>query len=128
MNEPDPIGTDARRAERERRLGPDACCVRCGFTEPAGLVRKGPGLFEKHHVVGRANDPSFTQTLCIRCHRVATAKYQDYGVDMGPSANTVERTTACLRGLGAALQEMSQACFRWADKLAHAEQQNSEKS
>jgi hypothetical protein len=66
--EMNPIQNDARRARRERRLGPDATCVHCGVTTPVALLFTRCRIVEGHHPAGEANDPTVIAPHCLNCH------------------------------------------------------------
>ncbi len=114
--EQDPIGNDARNARRERRLGADARCFLCGFAKPAAIFTAHRKVLEKHHVVGRANDPELTVILCLNCHAVMTEEYRAHGVSMRPG-DILERVIAILRACSAFLPAVGDTCFRLATEL-----------
>jgi len=85
---------ESRRAQRERRLGPNARCKTCGEADSAALVTRdlcygcktvaaGGSGFELHHPAGKANDP-FTVRIPANDHRVLS----DWQVDVPPQTQT----------------------------------------
>lgn len=117
MTEQDPIGNDARRAKRDRRLGPHKICVLCGYASLEGL-RSVPGhLLEAHHVVGRANDAGLTVLLCRNCHAEITEENQAHGVSMAPPVSTPARVVASLTALAIFLPALGRFCARLAEEL-----------
>lgn len=117
MLERDPIGNDARRAKRERTLGPDSMCLLCGYARPDGLRSVPRRLLEAHHVLGRANDAALTVLLCRNCHAEITEENQTHGVSMRPPVSTPARVVASLRALAILFRALSHSCARLADAL-----------
>ncbi len=84
-----PKGRQAiRSTNRREKLGPDAECVRCGYTDPAALqfvilcyeclaFVQGRSTVEDHHVLGQANDPS-TIGVPANPHRSLSDRMQDW--------------------------------------------------
>jgi hypothetical protein len=115
----DPIGEDARRARRERRLGPEAACVICGETDPAVLLRVGRSLLDQHHLGGKVNDPELTVVVCRNHHAVLTEAGRVSGIELDRRAerSSLERLEAVLRGLADLFALLVQALRGWADEL-----------
>ena len=111
--EQDPIGNDARDAIRQRRLGVDAECLLCGYTEPEGLIKVHQSLLEKHHIAGRANDAQLTAWLCRNCHAEVTESYRKEGVPLNASRSVPARVLGGLKGLGIFSIDVGRACRRW---------------
>ena len=118
MLERNPIGNDARRAKRERTLGPDSVCLLCGYSRPEGL-RSVPRrrLLEAHHVLGRANDAAFTVLLCRNCHAEITEEYHAHGVSMAPPVSTPACVVASLKAQGIFIEALSHSRTRLAAEL-----------
>lgn len=115
--ERNPIGNDARKARRARRLGPDAACVKCGVKTPEALTVVERTMLEEHHVAGRANDDALTVTLCLNCHRIATEGQNVAGVDFGPRETVLERLAAVLLAVGVFLCQLGEWLQEWARRL-----------
>ena len=71
----EPIRTDARGAERARRVGERACAV-CGETNPFAFAVDRP-ILELHHIFGEANDAASVVALCLTHHALAS-ELQDH--------------------------------------------------
>lgn len=115
-----------RRAKQERRVGDDAVCVLCGYAEPEGLRRVPMGqltktvrsVIEEHHVVGRANDPTLTVPLCLRCHAESTEQLRRVEASMQPPRTLLDRLIAILRALAAFFMTLGKQFLNWASELA----------
>lgn len=118
MKEHDPIRNDARRANRQRRLGDDACCLNCGEAQMVTLVPTAKSLLEAHHVVGKANDAELTVPLCRNCHAKLTESLRETGASMAPPKTLLDRLVAVLRALAAFFRMLGEKCSEWAEKLA----------
>lgn len=130
--ERDPIGSDARRASRARKLGPDAVCVLCGDVDPALLLDISVAkvkaeldavyprlsrLFEMDHVVGRAHDPNLTLALCRNCHwKIGLLRMAGH-VSMRPAPTSIERNLMILRAFEVLFPKLGTACSRMAGEL-----------
>ena len=125
MLERDPIGNDARRAKRERTLGPDSVCLLCGYSRPEGLRFVPRRLLEAHHVLGRANDAAFTVLLCRNCHAEITDENYGHRVSMAPPVSAPARVVASLRALAVFLPALSHCCARLAAELEQWRAENS---
>jgi hypothetical protein len=90
---PDPIANDARKARRERRLGPDAICLTCAETDLRTLI------FDDHHIAGRANG-DVTARVCRNCHARAHEDLRDAGVNLAPPVTILDRVVAVLLAVG----------------------------
>lgn len=116
-----PIGNDARRATRERRLGPDAACCVCG-EENIDVLRKGSrsmlSMLDLHHFAGRAND-DLTVILCLNDHALQTAAMSDLGVSLRRSNDrtVLERLQAVLAGLATFLSAVAERLRTYAREL-----------
>lgn len=121
MYDHDPIQTEARRARRRARLGPNPRCLLCGYGEPEALtvadgeVRRW--VLEEHHVAGRKNDPDLTVLLCLNCHRVITEACRRAGVQLNPPATLLHRVIALLRGIAAFLPDLAERCHEVAQMI-----------
>jgi hypothetical protein len=113
-----PIGNDARRAVRERRVAGQACAV-CGEVDPETLVAIGRTLLEFHHVAGEANDPDVGLWLCRNCHAISSARQRDVGVDLrrDERRHVLERLEAALRSIASFLELLAGQFYRFADDL-----------
>jgi hypothetical protein len=118
--EPDPIGTDLRRARRARKLSKDAACVICGQDDPEVLRRARRSLLEQHHLGGEANDAKLTVFLCLNHHRIQTARQATTGIELDrePDRTHVERLVSVLRGLALFFDSLAAALMAWAETLA----------
>ena len=114
-----PIQNDARRARRQRKLGTDAACLRCGTTTPEVLLRANRSLLDDHHVVGRAHDVALTVPLCRNCHAILTEGQLAHGVDLrhGQERTAPEMVAAILDALAAFFYALAEAASRWAGQL-----------
>lgn len=124
MIEPDPIGTDARHAERLRRLGPGPyICLFCGIEDPVVLIRKTLGwlevrvprsLLEDHHVLCRNHDPNLTVLLCRNCHFMVTEGYLRAGISMQYEPDPRKRVALMLETLAAFFEMLAATLRQWA--------------
>jgi hypothetical protein len=119
-SEPDPIGTDLRRARRARKLAKDAACVICGQDDPEVLRRTNRTLLEQHHLAGEANDAKLTVSLCLNCHRIQTALQPTMGIELqeDPRRTDIERLVSVLRGLALFFETVASALMAWAETIA----------
>jgi hypothetical protein len=98
VSRPDPIGNAVRKARLERRLGPNAVCVLCGFADLAALVLVHRTFLEKHHVFAVAHVPGATVPLCRNCHAIQTERMRDAGIPLTDNdRSTLEVLEAVLR-------------------------------
>jgi hypothetical protein len=111
--EHDPIANDARKARRQRRLGPDVACVLCSTTTPEVLVLINRSVLEAHHVAGVANDAALTVPVCRNCHALLSADQLSRGA---PLAHAARRTLP--EQVAAVLSELAAFCYRLGDRLA----------
>jgi hypothetical protein len=116
--DPNPIRTDARRARRERTLGPGAACALCGYANPDGLLRVKCSLLEAHHVCARANDPELTVVLCRNCHAEVTEGQRAAGVSFGAPPTVLHQFVAALASLAVFLLDLGQRLAAWSEALA----------
>ena len=111
MRDQNPIRSARRKTARKERLGPNACCLFCGYAcleslttvsrkwlqergIPDSLIDR---LLEEHHVYGYAHDPDLTVTLCLNCHREITEGLAREGVSMRPEKNPSKRIALQLK-------------------------------
>ena len=117
MIDKDPIRTDARREARNGRLGANPVCVLCPERRVDALIPIARGFLQQHHVSMKANDRRLVIPLCLNCHAVLTEKYRTAGIPFTAPETVLHRVIACLRGVGAFLPDLGQACRSWADQL-----------
>ena len=117
MPEKNPIQNDARRKAREKALGPNARCLRCGESQWETLVPVRKTLLEAHHIVGKANDATLTVALCRNCHAIQTERLRQSGVSMDAPTSPVERYAATLRGLAVLFTDLAPRLHAMADEL-----------
>jgi len=126
--EHDPIGTDARHAERLRRLGPGPhICLFCGIDDPRGILIPKPlswlkarvprSVLEDHHVLCRNHDPNFVVLLCILCHFKVTQGYLQAGIDMRYEPNPQKRVAFMLKALAVFFEMLAETLRQWAALL-----------
>jgi hypothetical protein len=90
------LGRAARRAKRQPKLGHDAVCAHCGWSEPSALIRCDDGTVlcyeclqratgkqpvEAHHHLGRAVDPT-TVNVPGNLHRDLSDRQYDWPAEM----------------------------------------------
>ena len=127
MIEHDPIGTDAREAERLRRLGPPPhVCMFCGLDDPQCLIAKTVGwlkarvprsVLEAHHVFLEALDSNFTVLLCVLCHFKVTQGYTRAGIQFGPEPDPSKRVKLMLKALSVFLGMLADVVWQWSELL-----------
>jgi hypothetical protein len=117
MKQPDPIRTAARRAKRERAIGPDAACCICGQAQPEALKHIRRSLLERHHVVGNANDNSLTAVVCLTHHAILTERLERRGVSMGEPRDLLQMLVMIFRALADFFHLLADALLRWADDV-----------
>jgi hypothetical protein len=101
---------DVRRAQRQRRFGPNARCTTCGESDPIALVRSdlcyscharqaGKSDVELHHVAGRHNS-DFTVSLPANEHRLASDYQNDWPERTlrNPDSSPLLHASAWIRG------------------------------
>ncbi len=115
--EHDPIQNDARRARRERTLGPDAACILCGTTTPEALLRVNRSLLEAHHVVTQAHDDALTLPVCRNCHALLTEGQHLHGVIFQQRSTIPERIAVILTALSAFFHTLGDTLATWAASL-----------
>ncbi len=85
------VNRAARKAQRQRQFGAQALCARCGWDQLDALSRlgneilcyeclcieKGKATVERHHILGRANDPQ-TVGIPANLHRALSDGQQDW--------------------------------------------------
>lgn len=123
MKDKDPIATDVRRRRRQRRLGTDhPTCDLCGYSGLEALTPVTSGWLkahgiERHHVVGKNNDPNLVVSLCLNCHRTATEGLARAGVSMRSESDPIARVAQMLDALAAFFEMLVDALRRWAELL-----------
>lgn len=115
--EHDPIQNDARRARRERALGPNAACALCGVTSPESLIRVNRSLLEAHHVVTQAHDDALTLPVCRNCHALLTEAQLRHAVTFQQCPTIPERIAAILTALSAFFHTLGDTFAAWAASL-----------
>jgi hypothetical protein len=101
---------DMRRAQRQRRFGPDARCAICGESDPIALVRSdlcyecqarqaGKPDIEQHHVAGKQNS-DVTVPLLANEHRLASDMQQDWPQRTlrNPDSSPLLKASGSIRG------------------------------
>ena len=117
MSQPDPIGNEVRRVRRERRLGPNAVCVLCGFADPRALVRLQRSFVELHHPLAVAHGPGATVPLCRNCHAIETERMRDAAIPLnGDELSTPEVLSAVLRADAVFLRAQADAFEGFAER------------
>ena len=116
---PDPIKSDARRARRERRFGPDAACARCGVSTPETLVAARRTILEAHHACGRANDDALTVPVCRNCHAILTEGQRAAGADFARPPTVLHQIAAALASFFAFLHDLCERGMAWAGALSN---------
>lgn len=114
-----PMATAARQAQRERRFGTDAACVRCGIATPETLVPLKRRFLEDHHACGRANDGTLTVPVCRNCHAILTERQQAAGVTFEMPATILHQVAAALASLFAFLFDLCERGIAWAHALSN---------
>jgi len=100
----DPVRTAVRRQRRRRFAHPTDCCAWCDIRQPDVLKRVSRSLLEEHHVVGFANDPDDTVTLCRNCHWLASIAQQDDAVPLRPPTSMHALALASIAGCASYLK------------------------
>ena len=128
MKEHDPIATDARHAERLRKLGPGPhCCLFCSVSDPVALIpktlrwlkRRVPrSVLEKHHVLSKNHDPTFIVLLCRNHHAAVTEAYLQAGVELHLETDPKKRIVLMLRAEAVFLRQLADRNCQWADDLS----------
>ncbi len=111
--EHDPIGRDARRKARQRKVGQGEACATCHEKDPRALVRVGNRVLcyeclaaeqdrsptEDHHPAGAANSPCTVGTPG-NDHRVLNDDQHDWPPETlrNPDGSPLLKAAACLRG------------------------------
>lgn len=110
-----PAKAQLRREKLNDRLSENPGCSCCGHSAPEALVSVRLAWLEKHHVVGKANDPEFPVEICRNCHAVVTARALDVGASMNPPDTVLDLFVAIMRGLGSFLKFAGEKMLEWAD-------------
>jgi hypothetical protein len=131
VNEADPIGNDARRSERLRKLGRGPhICLFCGLADPECLIRVLSGwlvprvprsVLEKHHVFLRDLDPDSIVLLCVLCHFKVSRWYVKAGIDFGPEPDPRRRVALMLKALSVFLEILANVVWQWSELLLKGE-------
>jgi hypothetical protein len=129
----DPIAACTRKAIAARRVGVGKQCA-CGEKRPEALIagttpivcasckrkREGKTIMDKHHVFGRANDPTTIQ-VPVNDHRAELSVAQhDWPKNtlQNPDGSPLLRAAACIRGFVDTVLYLIQKGLRWvADML-----------
>jgi hypothetical protein len=112
------LQTELRRMNRLRELGDDPSCI-CGEKNPEALTRCKRSLLENHHIAGSANDSKMTIVLCLTCHRKATEKQRQCGVQLcHQPRNLLERLVEVLKGLASFFLLANEILLDWAEQLS----------
>lgn len=117
MTSSTPMKTAARQAARDRRLGPEAACMRCGIANRGTLLPVSRTLLEAHHVFERANDETLTVPLCRNCHAILTEGQRSAGLDFEAPPTLLHQLSAILTGLFLFLREVAERGLLWVDGL-----------
>jgi hypothetical protein len=96
-------GSRARRARKQRRLGPDARCAMCNERNPDSLTTIDRTILEAHHIAGIEHDVKATVILCLNHHAQVTAKQVDAGMSFSKAESLLEKAVAILKSLAALL-------------------------
>lgn len=80
-----------RRAKRrtDSETGLSRRCLACGFVAPSEL--DDAGLFDLHHVAGRAHHSGHVVVLCKNCHAKASEAQRAFKADLTPQAQRDDR-------------------------------------
>lgn len=111
----DVVGEAVRDQGRRERLGEEAACAICGFSDRRALVPADVHVVEKDHVYGRQRDPVTTIALCRNHHAVLTESRRDAGVPMKPGPDALEESAMMTRSLGLALKQLGESQLAKAD-------------
>lgn len=111
----DPVGEAVRDQRRRERLGEEAACVICGFSNLRALVPADVHVVEQDHVYGRQRDPVTTIALCRNHHAILTESRRDAGVPMQPGPDALEESAMISRSLGLALKRLGESQLAKAD-------------
>jgi hypothetical protein len=114
---PNPIRSDARKAQRGRTLGPNAACILCGYRNPDALLRVRRSLLENHHVCAKANDAELTVVLCRNCHGEVTEGQRITGVSFEAPPSLLHQFMAALASLAVFLLDLGNRMLIWAGAL-----------
>ena len=113
--EDNPVKNQLRREMRDDRLGENAACITCGCFAPEALIAVSGTWLEKHHVVGKANDPNLIACVCRTCHAILTSRAQDVGASMKSPDTVLHQFVAIMRGLGSFFIFVGETMLRWAE-------------
>jgi hypothetical protein len=128
MKENNPIATDARHAERLRKLGPGPhICLFCGLADPLALIPKSfrwlknrvhRTVLESHHVLSRNHDETLTVLLCVLCHFMVTEGYLQAGIELHRESDPQRRIALMLRAQATFLRQLAERNCQWAALLS----------
>jgi hypothetical protein len=129
INDKHPLATDARHAERIRKLGPGPhICMFCGIADPLLLIAKPfrwlearvpRSVLELHHVLGVNHDKTFTVFLCVLCHFSVSEGYLQAGIQLQAERDPKKRVKAMLRAEATFLRQLAERNCRWAGILTN---------
>jgi hypothetical protein len=129
ISDKNPLATDARHAERIRKLGPGPhICMFCGIADPLLLIAKPfhwlegrvpRSVLELHHVLGRNHDKNLTVLLCVLCHFSVSEGYLQAGIELQTEPNPDKRIKLMLRAEATFLRQLAERNCRWAAILTN---------
>jgi hypothetical protein len=124
-----PVKTVIRKVRRDERLGEGPrVCMLCGYAEPISLIPVNSAwldsnkdslphsLFEKDHIVGRKNDPTFVAAICRNCHAEVTELRRQAGISMLFEPDQAKREVLRLEALALFHAQTAEALRRWASE------------
>jgi hypothetical protein len=91
------IDSAAREAGRLREFGQTPRCAICEYSGRTAFIRVRRVLLQEHHINGRANDPTTTVLLCLRCHAELHENARDAGASLAPPTNVLDRAISVVR-------------------------------
>ncbi len=94
-------------------------CIQCGAVEPVAMRHVDAHLIELNHVVGRANDPKLTVSMCLNCHARYSAMQRIANVDLEwyPERNVLDWIADCALQIGEFLKDIGELLTYWARLL-----------
>jgi hypothetical protein len=115
---PSEAASRRRKAQRSRRLPPNACCALCGERNPEMLKAVSRTILQAHHFVGRENDGKATVVLCLNHHAIVTAKQVDLNASFGKPVSLLDKAVSMLRSLAALFYSIADVLMDLAAQLA----------
>ncbi len=112
-----PIQNAERQARRERKLGENPVCIRCGTEDFWALIEAPKRLLQEHHVAGRRHDSELTACLCMNCHAILHEELRKAGVSLKPTSTWPERLAEMLVAIGTLLRSLGERLILWGEKL-----------